>query len=438
MAVPPSWQPEAVVHLKDTTETVDVTAPRQNWCVPSGSALSSLVEQQVREMAVPAAIVLLRTPEETWTEAFGTRRVGVDDPVTTADHFRIGSNTKTMTGTALLQLVDAGSIALDDPVSRYRPEVPDSITVAQLLDMRSGLKSYTTLRSFNQAMDDEPERAWDPEELVAIGLAEPVSFTPGAGWEYSNTNTVLAGLIVEQITGRPLADVLHERIFEPLGMDHTLLPAVEDATIPDPHPHGYLFGTNVSTLDPEDTILPTDQQAAARAGTLLPGDYTNLNPSWAWAAGAGISTVQDLATYVEALVGGGLLSDELQRQRLDSIPPADPSNPKSAGYGLAIARFGPMLGHDGSQPGYQSFMGHDPATGITLIIVATLQFGPAGEEPANRLAMAIIDSSTGRHPSFRHLPIGDCAAAFRRVVASSGRRSPCSTSAEVASFTCDT
>ena len=330
--------------------------------MPSSPALSSLVHARMREMAIPATIVLLRTPEQTWTEAFGTRQLGIDDPVTTDDHFRIGSNTKTMTGTALLQLIDARSIALDDPVSRYRPDVPsgETVTVAQLLEMRSGLKSYTVLRSFNQAMDDEPDRAWDPEELVAIGLAEPVSFTAGAGWEYSNTNTVLAGLIVEQITGQPLAEVLNERIFEPLGMDHTLLPAVDDATIPDPHPRGYMFGTNVSTLNPEDTVLSLDQQTTARAGTLRPNDYTNLNPSWGWAAGAAISTVQDLATYVEVLVGGGVLSDQLQHQRIDSTTPVDPSNPNSAGYGLAIARFGPMLGHDGSLPGYQSFRATTP------------------------------------------------------------------------------
>jgi D-alanyl-D-alanine carboxypeptidase len=373
-----------------------VTADRPRR-VPPRSALCSLVEQRMKEMAIPASIVLLQTPEQTWTEAFGTRQCGIDDPVTTDDHFRIGSNTKTMTGTALLQLVDSRAIALDDPVARYRPDVPggERITVDQLLDMRSGLKSYTTLRSFNQAMDEEPGRAWDPEELVAIGLAEPVSFNPGAGWEYSNTNTVLAGLIVEQITGQPLAEVLNQRIFEPLGMDDTVLPAIDDAAIPEPHPHGYMFGTNVSTLDPEDTVLSVDQQAAARNGTLRPDDYTTLNPSWCWAAGAGISTAQDLATYVEVLVGGGLLSDQLHRQRIDSIASVDPTNPDSAGYGLAIARFGPMLGHDGSLPGYQSFMGHDPDTATTLIIVATLQFGPAGEEPANQLAMTIIEQMYG-------------------------------------------
>jgi len=256
--------------------------------------------------------------------------------------------------------------------------------------MRSGLKSYTTLESFNRTFDDEPSRAWDPEALVGLGLAQPVSFAPGTGWEYSNTNTVLAGLIVEQITGQPLAAVLRERIFEPLDLRQTSLPALDDAGLPEPHPHGYMFGTNVSTLAPAGTVLPADQQTAARAGDLRPGDYTVLNPSWGWAAGAAISTVNDLATYVEALVGGGLLSQPLQQQRLGGLAPADPGNPDSAAYGLALARFGPMLGHDGSLPGYQSFMGHDPDRDNTLIIVTTLQFGPAGEQPANELAKAIL------------------------------------------------
>lgn len=360
--------------------------------LPSPDRLRSLVSERMAHMAVPGAIVLLRTPDDSWSEAFGTRQFGVDDPVTTDDSVRIGSNTKTMTGTALLQLVDARRIALEDPVSTYRPDVRngENIRIEQLLDMRSGLKSYTQLESFNQAMDDDPARAWEPEELLSIGLAEHVSFDPGAGFEYSNTNTVLAGLIVEQLAEQPLEAVFAERICAPLGLRRTLLPAIADSSIPDPHPRGYMFGTNVSTLPPGSTVLPPEQQQAARAGTLRPGDYTDLNPSWCWAAGAGISTVGDLATYVEALVGGGLISDTLQRQRLDSVgAPADDAA-EDAAYGLALARFGPMLGHDGSLPGYQSFMGHDPDRRTTLVIATTLQFGPAGEEPANELAKAII------------------------------------------------
>lgn len=152
-----------------------------------------------------------------------------------------------------------------------------------------------------------------------------------------------------------------------------------------------MFGTNVSTITFEGTVLSEDEQAEAIAGTLVPTDYTDLNPSWGWAAGAAISTVGDLATYVEALVGGGLLSDDLQQQRLDSVRSIDPDKPQGAGYGLAMARFGTFLGHDGSLPGYRSFMGHDPATGTTVIVATTLQAGPAGEQTANELAMTIID-----------------------------------------------
>jgi len=359
------------------------------------AALRSIVEEKMAEMLVPGAVVLVRTPSSNFLEAFGTRQVDEEDPVTVDDHFRIGSNTKTMTGTVLLQLVDEGLIALDDPVSDYRPEVPngDNITIEQLLTMRSGLFSYSELESFNQILDDDPERVWRPEELAALGLAEPPYFPPGEGWHYSNTNTVLAGLIIEQLTGERLEQVFNERLYEPLDLTQTSFPAIEDASIPSPHPRGYLYGTNVSTM--ADAALSPDQQAAARAGTLLPNDVTNLNPSWGWAAGAAISTAEELATYVEALIGGTYLSPQLQQQRLDSIERSDPNDPSSAGYGIALAQFGPMLGHDGSLPGFQSFMANDPERDITLIVLCNLQAGPAGEQVANEIARALIGELYG-------------------------------------------
>ncbi|MDI9628300.1 MAG: serine hydrolase domain-containing protein [Acidobacteriota bacterium] len=352
--------------------------------------LGATVEAKMAELLVPGAVVLVRTPDSEWLEAFGSRQVGADDPVTVDDHFRIGSNTKTMTGTVLLQLVDEGLISLDDPVSKYRPDVPngDAITVEQLLTMRSGLFSYSELESFNAILDEDPERVWQPEELVALGLAEPVYFAPGAGFHYSNTNTVLAGLIIEQLTGNKLEVELEQRLYEPLGLTDTSFPPIEDAALPAPHPHGYLYGTNVSTL--QDAALPSGQQAEASAGTLLPNDVTNMNPSWGWAAGAAISTVSDLADYVEVLIEGGLLSSQLQQERLDSIQPSNPDDPSSAGYGIALAQFGPMLGHDGSLPGFQSFMAHDPERSITLIVLTNLQAGPGGEQVANEIARAVI------------------------------------------------
>ncbi len=353
-----------------------------------------LVEATMSRLLVPGAVVLARTPDGEFFEAFGTRVVGESVPVTTGDHFRIGSNTKPMTGTVLLQLVEEGLVALDDPVSRYRPDVPngDAITLAQVLGMRSGLFSYTQLLSFNEIMDSDPQRVWDPEELVALGLAEPPNFPPGEGFHYSNTNTVLAGLIAEELTGQPLSDLFAARIYQPLGMTGTVFPDIEDASIPDPHPRGYMYGTNVSTFD--SPVLPDDEQAAAQAGELLPNDQTDVNASWAWAAGSASAPASDLAAFVEALVGGGLHGDAMQATRLASLQPIS-DDPAALQYGLTLARFGPMIGHTGSLPGYQSFMGHDPDAGTTLIVMTNLQFAPDGLETANQIAMPIIGAMYG-------------------------------------------
>ena len=203
---------------------------------------------------VPGVVVAVHTPKETWRQAFGRRALAADaDPVTVDDHFRVGSNTKTMTGTCVLQLVDEGTVQLEDPVTKHLAQLTDAklggVTVAQLLDMRSGLPSYTELRSFNEILDSHPGRAWQPEELVALGLAEKIDFPPGQDWHYSNTNTVLAGMIVEHHDQRLLEESFQARIFDKLGLRNTLLPAKNSAAIPDPHPRGYMYGTNVSTLD---------------------------------------------------------------------------------------------------------------------------------------------------------------------------------------------
>jgi len=360
------------------------------------AALARIVDTVSAELAVPGTLVLVRTPDTTWRYAYGSRVAGGDEPITVHDHVRIGSNTKTMTGTALLQLVEAGKLSLDDQVSSLLPEygsaaypVLQNVTVRQILDMSSGLANYSELLSFNQVLDEQPDRVWQPAELAELGLTLPPEFPPGEGFLYSNTNTVLAGLIVEKLTGMPLREVFAERIFAPLGLTHTTLPAVTDASLPQPHPRGYMFGTNVSTLGDQPTLTPAEQEAA-RAGDLLPNDVTYLNPSWGWAAGAGISTLDDLADYVEALVDGGLLGEALQAERLASVKPVQPDDPASAGYGLALAQFGPMIGHDGSLPGFQSFMGHDPVTHTTLIVVTNLQAGPADEQPANEIARALM------------------------------------------------
>lgn len=341
--------------------------------------------------AIPGAIVRISSPTRgEWAGTFGTGTIGTLVPPTIEDHVRIGSLTKTMTSTVVLQLVQERRLSLDDPIGRYRQGVPngDRITIAQLAEMRSGLFSYTFDPAFNAVLDDHPGRVWTPDELLAIAFSHPVDAEPGTVFEYSNTNIVLLGLVIEQLTGRSVREAFEERIFGPLGMTQTRLPVRTDASIPDPHPRGYSFGTNVSSID--TYALPPAQQAEARAGTLRPNDETDANPSWAWSAGGAISTVPDLFTYVQALVGGRLLDPRTQQVRLDSIRPTDPAHPGSGGYGLGIARFGPLVGHDGQIPGFMTFAGQDPATGLTVVISTNLATVPSGEGAALTLLKALL------------------------------------------------
>ncbi|HJX44309.1 MAG TPA: serine hydrolase domain-containing protein [Geodermatophilus sp.] len=149
----------------------------------------------------------------------------------------------------------------------------------------------------------------------------------------------------------------------------------------------------METID--GNVLPPEVQEAARAGTLEPMDVTDVNPSWAWTAGGGISTAGDLADHVEALVGGGLLSPELQEQRIASVQPLDPADPASPGHGLALAGFGPLYGHTGELPGTNAFMGHDPVEDVTVVTWTSTAPAPDGRDPATELARAVVDELYG-------------------------------------------
>jgi D-alanyl-D-alanine carboxypeptidase len=350
--------------------------------------LAATMDRVAAEMHVPGAVMLLRTPAGEITHTYGFRELGGVDPVTVEDHIRVGSNTKTMTGTAILQLVQEGAIALEDPVSEYRPDVPggEDITIAHLLNMRSGLFNYSETYELNLSLDERPEREWDPEELVAIGLSLPPYFAPDADWHYSNTNTVLLGLIAEKIDGKTLHQIFQDRLFTPFGLDQTFLPA-SGGDMPEPFSHGYMYTDNVFTIASSE--LPADLQAAAAMGRLLPKDQTFANPSWAYAAGGVISSAGDLADWAEVLAKGDALDADLQDQRLRSLQ-ATGDTPESPRYGYALAEMGPFLGHTGELPGYNSFMGHQPDTGVTLIVWSNLAPAANGKDPAVQIAKELI------------------------------------------------
>jgi D-alanyl-D-alanine carboxypeptidase len=353
--------------------------------------LTPVITQAMLDTQSPGALVHVRvgsTPA--LHKAFGTRQLGPADPMTLQDHFRIGSNTKTMTGTVAFKLVENGRLDLDRPVRAYADGIPntDDLKVRDLLDMQSGLENYSARRDFNRTLDQEPARAWKPEELVNLGVDLPPHAAPRTGFYYSNTNTIVLGLIAEDLTGKSLDQLFQEWIFDPLGLRETSLPARDVAAIPSPHPRGYMYMSNVETLG--SAAIPPDERVEADAWRVKPGDRTNDNPSWTWAAGGAISTLGDLVTYVEALVKGGLIRDDLQKMRLDSLVSTNPSCTDAPSYGLALAKFGTYVGHDGTMPGFQSFMGHDRDTDTTVVVATNLTYSPDGRETANAIARAIM------------------------------------------------
>lgn len=323
----------------------------------------------------PGAFLLVRTPDGEFTSAYGTTVEGQDSPPAADTRFRAASNTKTFTGTLVLQLVDEGLLSLSDPVSKFEPNVPngDQITVEMLLAMRSGLLDYTATEGFSTAVLANPQRVWQPEELLALSFAEPPLFAPGAEVNYSNTNYVLLGLIAEQVTGVELPKLFGERLLAPLELDATVFPALADAAIPAPNSNGYGYGY----ADPDGKALE---------------NVTDTNPSIAWAAGAMISTADDLANWVDALAQGELLKPETQAARLDSLTTVatNPETGQTTEYGMGLARINGLLGHNGRLPGFTSYMGADPQRGVTVVLWANLSETPEGASPADSIAQAVV------------------------------------------------
>ncbi len=318
---------------------------------------------------IPGAVALVRTPAGSYTLTHGTTTLGADIRPSPTDYFRIGSVTKTMVAAVVLQLVQEGRLGVVDPIDRYVPGVPNgpNITVSDLLDMRSGLHNYLDTVGFDTGFNQNPTRVWAPQELLALAYAEPPSFPPGTAFEYSNTNTILLGLLVEKLAGKPLSAVLSQRLFGPLGMTHTSLPEATTTTLPDPSSRGYQYGR----LEVADVTLPPEQDAAAAAGTLKPNDVTAQSPSWSWAAGGVASTAEDLSTWIQALVGGKVLNPAMQQRWVDSIKIQDPADPRLYyGWGITQLRFGDirLTYHEGQLPGFNTEAVMDAANKVSIVI----------------------------------------------------------------------
>ena len=360
------------------------------------AALQTMVDATAHNLLIPGAVILLRTPQGEFTAACGTTLLGTTSPPRADTYFRIASNTKTMTAAVIMQLAQESKLSLDDAVSKYVPGVPngDNITLAELLDMRSGLYNFSNSPEILASMDHDLAQVWSPAELLAIAFAHPSNFPPGTAFEYNNTNYLLLTLVAEKVDHKPLAQSMQDRLFRPLQLQHTVFPASAVNTLPVPFSHGYLYGS-ASVAMVGSPPYSSEVQAAARAGTLLPKDYTGLNHSFSNGAGAVISTANDLATWIDALVSGRVLNATYQRRWLDSLRPEDPSKPAGQRYGYGITQISwgtnTIYFHGGETPGYNSFMGYDPNNHVTLVVWTNLTVSLDEQPTANTLMLKVLD-----------------------------------------------
>ncbi len=326
--------------------------------------LDAAVRQVMSEAQVPGVIVGLWAPGKgSYVKAFGVADKATGAPMRTDFNTRIGSQTKTFTVTALLQLVDQGKAGLDDPIGDYVSGVPngDRITLRELAGMRSGLFNYSEDPDFDKALTSDPDRRFTPQDLLAYSFKHPVQFAPNAQFQYSNTNLVLLGLVIEKITGRPLAEVINQDVVRPAGLNRTFFPT--GAEFPQPHAQGY-----------------TDQTATGKVEVA-----TDWDPSWAWAAGAMISDLQNLRSWARTLATGTLLTPATQAQRLKTTSVGIPG----AGYGLGLFDVQGWIGHNGSLPGYESLGVYLPQAQATMVVILNTDILHDGQEPSTLFGEAI-------------------------------------------------
>ncbi|MEV5595635.1 serine hydrolase domain-containing protein [Streptomyces sp. NPDC052496] len=283
-----------------------------------------------------------------WTGSAGVAELGGSAEPPADGHVRIGSNTKTFTATLVLQLVAEGKVELDAPAAGYLPGygLDERITVRMLLQHTSGVFNFTgeyyedgtvvpgiPATISGKEWVDNRFRTYRPEELARLALSRPARFEPGTDWSYSNSNYVLARLLVEKVTGRSCAEVTQERIVEPLGLTGTVVPGTSPE-IPEPYAHAYYR-----------------YEDAGRQETV---DVTRVNPSWISAGGDMISTTQDLHTFISALAAGRLLPAPLLAEM------AKPHPKSGFGLGLRVQEAGTDGGtlffHNGGAGGHAALM----------------------------------------------------------------------------------
>ncbi len=325
------------------------------------AAYRDVLESRMQELVTagyPGVLASVTAPDGTRTDvAVGEGELGSGTAPPTDGEVRVGSNTKMVVATIVLQLVQEGAIALDEPVDTYLPGLVTgdgidgtTITVRDLLQHTSGLPETA-----DQVAADAfgaQERYISPRDLLDLALTMPADFAPGERWAYSNTNYHVLGLVIEQVTQRALADQIDQRIAEPLGLEHTYLPAPGERQLRGEHPEGY------------HADVPGELR-----------EITDMDPSFGWAAGSLVSTPSELNTFMQALFGGELIDDESLALLQSTVPAPDPFHADTA-YGLGVQSYeldcgGLAWGHGGDIPGTQTRNAvASDGTAVTIAVTA--------------------------------------------------------------------
>ncbi|WP_423218742.1 serine hydrolase domain-containing protein [Streptomyces kasugaensis] len=340
---------------------------------PVQSSLNALVTDD-RMPAALASVTDRQGRTHNYTAGVGDLKTGAKVPKD--GQVRAGSNTKAFTAVVALQLVAEKKIALDSPVDTYLPGLlrgegidGHHITVRQLLQHTSGLPDYLDKR----AILKDPQRYYEPRELLDGALAQKAHFAPGAKWEYSNTNYLVAGLIIQKVTGRPLGEEINRRIIDRIGLRHTYFPTPGDMAVREPHPKGYHRDTADSPWR----------------------EVTELDPSWGWAAGAVISTNSDLNRFYAALLGGRLLPPAQLAQMRTTVPAGD----LGVRYGLGLTSTplpcgGVYWGHGGTIPGYATSGGvTEDGRAVNIALTAI-----PGDSATEQHAQTAVETTLCRKP----------------------------------------
>lgn len=345
---------------------------------PGSTALEQAGFQQILDDArekynFPGAQLGVWTEDGEWFGVTGTSAQNGSEPPSREDHTRIGSLTKPFTVAVLLRLVDQGKVSLDDLIEDYIPGMPNgkTATLRDLASMTSGIPSYTFNEEFTSELAADPDAVFQPEQLIDYIKDDKPSFPAGTQVEYSNTNTVLLGLVIEEVTGQPFAEVLQTELLDPLGLPETSFPT-DSPAIPEPYWEGI-----TEQMDPEGEVK----------------NATNFNPSWGFTAGAMISTLDDLHRWSVALgTGEGWISPELQEQRIVSMDSTVPPNSPERSYALGFGTTKGWMGHVGTLPGYNTSMQYDPKTKTSMIIMVNSDTPVDGALPADYIWSQLVDA----------------------------------------------